>query len=45
MVPGKFKDECPNNTILEVAGLRAKMYAILTMNEDEKRLQMELAQE
>ena len=41
MVPGKFKDECPNNTILEVAGLRAKMYAILTMNGDEKRLQME----
>ena len=37
MIPGKFKDECPNNTILEVVGLRAKMYAILTMNEDEKK--------
>ena len=26
MVPGKFKDECPNDPILEFAGLRAKVY-------------------
>ena len=26
MVPGKFKDECPSNTILEFVGLRLKMY-------------------
>ena len=37
MVPGKFKDECPNNTILEVAGLRVRMYAILTTNGVEKK--------
>lgn len=32
MIPGKFKDECPNDTIMEFAGLRAKMYSILTIN-------------
>ena len=35
MVPGKFKDECQNNPILEFAGLRAKMYAMLTKEGDE----------
>ena len=34
MVLGKFKDECPNNPILEFAGLRAEMYSILTKNGD-----------
>merc|ERR1712082_544335 len=28
MVPGKFKDECPANKILEFAGLRSKIYSI-----------------
>ena len=37
MVPGKFKDECPKDTILEFAGLRAKMYAMITQNGDEKK--------
>ena len=37
MVPGKFKDECPNNPILEFVGLRSKMYAILTKNGVEKK--------
>ena len=37
MVPGKFKDECPNDPILEFAGLRAKMYSILTKNGDSKK--------
>ena len=32
MVPGKFKHECLNDPILEFAGLRAKMYPILTKN-------------
>ena len=41
MVPRKFKDECPNDSILEFAGLRAKVHAILTQNDDEKRLLME----
>ena len=43
MVPGKFKDECPNNTILEFAGLRAKIYSILTINAISKKLLMVLA--
>ena len=33
-VPGKFKDERPNDSILEFAGLRAKIYLILTKNGD-----------
>ena len=37
MVPGKFKDECPNDPILEFAGLRSKMYAMRTKNGDEKK--------
>ena len=28
MVPGKFKDECPNNMIVEVVGHRGKMYSM-----------------
>ena len=40
MVPWKFKDECPNDTILEFAGHRAKMYATLTQEGVEKRLLM-----
>ena len=27
MIPGKFKDECPANEILEFVGLRSKMYS------------------
>ena len=37
MVPGKFKDECPNDPILEFAGLSAKMYAMLTKDGEEKK--------
>ena len=37
MVLGKFKDECPNDPILEFAGLTAKMYAMLTKNREEKK--------
>ena len=29
MVAGKFKDECPNNPILEFVVLRSKMYSTL----------------
>merc|ERR1712243_497261 len=36
MVPGKFKDECPNNTILEFVGLRSKMYSILPLEGEKK---------
>ena len=36
-LPGKFQDKCPNNAILEFAGLRAKMYSILTKNADSKK--------
>ena len=32
MVPGKFKDECPNIIIVEFVGNRAKMYSILLKN-------------
>ena len=28
MVPGKFKDECPNSMIAEVVGHRGKMYSL-----------------
>ena len=28
MVPGKFKDQCPNMIIIEFVGLRAKMYSL-----------------
>ena len=31
MVPGKFKDECPNNSISQFVGLRSKMYSILPL--------------
>merc|ERR1711954_67490 len=31
MVPGNFKDESPNNTILEFVGLRSKMFSILPL--------------
>ena len=37
MVPGTSKDECQNDPILEFAGLRAKMYAMLTKNGEEKK--------
>ena len=37
MVPGKFKDECPNDPMLEFAGLKAKMYLILTRNGDSRK--------
>ena len=40
MVPGKFKVESPKDTFMELAGHRAKMYAMLTQNGDEKRLLM-----
>ena len=36
MFPGKFKDECPNNPILEFVGLRSKMYSILPMVGEKK---------
>ena len=36
MIPGKFKDECPNNTILEFVGLRSKMYSILPKEGEKK---------
>merc|ERR1711954_153889 len=36
MVPGNFKDECPNNTILEFFGLRSKMYSILPLEGEKK---------
>ena len=45
MVHGKFKDECPNNTILEFAGLRAKMYSILPEMGFYQRLFMVLVRE
>merc|ERR1711954_139468 len=32
----KFKDECPNNTILEFVGLRSKMYSILPLEGEKK---------
>ena len=37
MIPGKFKDECPNDTIMEFAGLRAKMYSIKTMKGESRK--------
>ena len=37
MIPGKFKDECTNDPIIEFAGLRSKMYAIRTKNGNEKK--------
>merc|ERR1712081_121062 len=36
MVPGKFKDESPNNTILEFVGLRSKIFSILSQEGDTK---------
>ena len=36
MVPGMFKDECPNNPILEFVGLRSKMYSLLPQNGEKK---------
>ena len=36
MVPGKFKDKCPNNPILEFVGLRSKMYSILPKEGEKK---------
>ena len=32
MTPGKFKDECPYSTIVEVVGHRSKMYSILKID-------------
>merc|ERR1712243_119876 len=32
MIPGKFKDECPYRTIVEVVGHRSKMYSILKID-------------
>ena len=45
MVHGKFKDESPKDTILEFAGLSAKMYAMLAKEGDEKRLLMAYVRE
>merc|ERR1711954_208221 len=36
MVPGKFKNESPNNTILEFVGLRFMMYSILPLEKEKK---------
>ena len=36
MVPGKFKDESPNNQIMEFVGLRSKMYSILPKEGEKK---------
>ena len=36
MVPGKFKDESPDNPILEFVGLRSKMYSMLPLEGDKK---------
>ena len=37
MVPGKFKDECPNMMIVEVVALREKMYSLLTIEGGTKK--------
>ena len=36
MIPGKFKDESPDNPILEFVGLRSKMYSMLPLEGDKK---------
>ena len=36
MIPGKFKDESPNNSILEFVGLRSKMYSMLPLEGEKK---------
>ena len=37
MTPGKFKDECPNNMIMEVVGHRGKMYSIKKVDGGNKK--------
>ena len=37
MIPGKFKDECPNSVIEEVVGLRGKMYSVKKVDGENKK--------
>ena len=37
LIPGKFKDECPESIIVEIVGHRSKMYSILKIDGGNKK--------